>query len=180
MFIISHLSLPTQLGQKKVFTQSIIQWKTMILIFDRDHISTVQGLRITKVLQSFQSILLSIILKIKQMPWLPMSLPAGLANNYLFLEIRTATQGCLVDCGKKEDRGCSGGWLERWLERWLSLQHSFLPKIYNNSSPNHNFQCIPLFQIITYKHSACTAKFDSQALVLEGWKVHFHCTGHQH
>ena len=75
--------------------------------------------------------------------------PAVLANNYLFLKIRTATRGCLVDCAKKERRGSSGAWLERRLSLWQSC----LPKIYHSSSQNHNFQCLPLFQIIMYKHS---------------------------
>ena len=36
---------------------------------------------------------------------------AGLANNYVFLEIRTETRGCLVDCAKKNAEAAAGaGW----------------------------------------------------------------------
>ena len=95
---------------------------------------------------------------------------AGLSNNFLSLKIRTATRGCLAWIVQKRAR--RGKW------RW-PLWQSCLPKIYYKSQ-NHNFQCLPLFQIIMYKDCECTTEFDSQALVLEGCKVHFHCTGHQH
>ena len=157
MFIISHLSSPTT-WMEKMFTQSERQFG-MILIFDR-----VPGSRITKAFrklflqfsQSVKSIFLSIIT--------------------CFLKSGLRRETVLPGLGKKECRGASGGWLARWLPLWQSC----LPKIYHSSNWNHNFQCLPLFQIIMYKDCACTAKFDSQALVLEGCKVHFHCTGHQH
>ena len=70
------LLLANNLNRKKMFTQLESQLG-MILIFDRDHVSTVPGSRITKVFrktffqfsQSFKNILLSNISKFKQMPW---------------------------------------------------------------------------------------------------------------
>ena len=94
MFIISHLSLPTQLGQKKMFTQLESQFG-MILIFDRDHLSTVPGSRITKVFKKKLFSNSSNLLKVFCFHYFEnqanaVKSLASLANNYLFLEIRTA------------------------------------------------------------------------------------------
>ena len=113
MFIISHLSLPTQLGQKKMFTQLESQFG-MILTFDWDHVSTVPGSRITKVFrklffqfsQAFKSILLSIILKIDQLRWWALQV---WQINTCFLKSRLRQEAVLPGLCKKERRGRSSG-----------------------------------------------------------------------
>ena len=108
-----HTSPRQQLGRKKMFTQLESQF-WMIFIFDRDHASTVPGSRITEVVrktffqfsQSFKSILLSIISKIKQMPWWVLRVWQIIT---CFLKSGLRQEAVLPGLCKKESRGRSGG-----------------------------------------------------------------------
>ena len=153
-----HTSPRQQLGRKKMFTQLESQF-WMIFIFDRDHASTVPGSRITEVVrktffqfsQSFKSILLSIISKIKQMPWWVLRVWQIIT---CFLKSGLRRETVLPGLGKKECRGASGGWLARWLPLWQSC----LPKIYHSSSRNHNFSAF-LYSRLSYTGSPPPTRF---------------------